>query len=186
MAEFRQTYPNVSMIMSEGNNDELVEMVEHGVVHLTVARLGINNILVGQPLYQAQLFAILPPQHRLCGVESVSITDIAEDGMLVMRRGFLTRHLFEQVCAAHSVRPRILLESDSTHTVSALARDGHGIAIVSSSARDTNAIQNAIPIRSQICKTSAEVSAIWNPNRYRPASLPAFVKLLSAHCRRHP
>jgi DNA-binding transcriptional LysR family regulator len=183
MAKFRKIHPNVSLLVSEGNNDELVELIAHGNVHLSIASLAVNNVLVGQRLFSAQLLAILPAGHPMTGAKSLSIEDLSRDSMLVMRRGFLTRHLFEQVCAAHGVRPKILLESDSTHTLGALARDGHGVAIVSSSAQDTKEIHSAIPIRSASCRTSADVSAIWNPNRYRPASLNAFMTLLVAHSR---
>ncbi len=182
MAAFRQIHPRVDLIVSEGHNDELVEMVEHGAVHLSVAWLGVNAKMVGQHLFSAQLQAILPPGHP-CTSPTVTIADLANDNLLVMRRGFLTRHLFDQACAAHKVRPKVLLESDSTHTVCALARDGHGVAIVSSSARNTNELNNAVPIRSDLCRTHAQVSAVWNPSRYRPASLTAFIDLLAEHCR---
>lgn len=181
MAAFRAVHPDVNLAVSEAHNDGLIELVERGAVHLSIACLGVNNILVAHKLFTAQLFAILPPGHRQLGAASLSIRDLASDNLLVMRRGFLTRHLFEQACAAHGVRPKILLESDSTHTLGSLAQDGNGVAIVSSSAQNTSEIMNAIPIVSNLCKTNADVSAIWNPNRYRPASLQAFIDLLIKH-----
>ena len=179
MAAFRKIHPDVSPVISEAHNDGLIDLVEGGAVHLSIACLGVNNILVAQKLFTADLFAILPPDHPHLGATSLTVADLAQDNMLVLRRGFLTRHLFEQACAAHGVRPKILLESDSTHTLGALAHDGNGVAIVSSSAQNTNQIANAIPIVSSLCRTSADVSAIWNPNRYRPASLTAFLELLA-------
>jgi DNA-binding transcriptional LysR family regulator len=183
IAEFRRNFPNVDLNLSEGHNDDLLSYVEHGVAHVSVAHLGVNNLLVGRKLFSAQIFAMLPPNHPLLGRRKVRIADIAGDDLLVMRRGFLTRHLFDQACAAHQVRPRIFLESDSTHTLVALARDGHGVAIVSTSARDTRELHHATPIVSARCETQADVSAIWNPNRYRPACLSAFVELLEKHAR---
>jgi DNA-binding transcriptional LysR family regulator len=56
--------------------------------------------------------------------------------------------------------------------------DGHGIAVVSSSAGHTREMERAVPLVSKLCETAADVSAVWNPNRYRPASLPAFLALL--------
>lgn len=179
MARFRADHPKVDLMVSEGHNDALVEMVEHGAVHLVVANLGISNILVGHPLFSAQLFAVLPPRHPRRSKASLTIDAIAEEPMMVMRRGFLTRHLFEQVAAAHGVRPRIVLESDSTQTLAALAQDGHGVAIVSSSAQNISQMRNAVPIRSDICQTSAEVSALWNPKRYRPAGVSHFLEVLA-------
>lgn len=181
LAEFRAAYPNVDLNLSEGHNDDLLSYVEHGAVHISVAHLGVNNMLVGRKLFAAQIYALLPPNHPFANRPKIRVTDLAKDDLLVMRRGFLTRHLFDQACAAHQVRPRIFLESNSTHTLVALANDGHGVAIVSTSAQDTGELHHATPIVSGRCETQADVSAIWNPNRYRPACLPAFVALLEKH-----
>ena len=181
ISEFRKMHPDVDLNLLEGHNDRLIDYVEHGAVHISIAHLGINNALVGAKLFAAQLYALLPPGHPLASRRRVSMEDIASDDMLVMRRGFLTRHLFDQACAAHQMRPRIFLESDSTHTLAALARGGHGVAIISTSARDTNEIQHGKMIVSPHCHTRADVSAIWNPNRYRPACLPAFIEVLQNH-----
>jgi len=178
IARFRADFRKVDLMISEGHNDALVEMVEHGAVHMVVANLGISNILVGHPLFTAQLLAVLPPSHKCRSCRSIRIDSIANEPMIVMRRGFLTRHLFEQVTAAHGVRPRIVLESDSTHTLAALAYDGLGVAIVSSSARNISEVRDAVPIHSDICQTSAEVSALWNPKRYRPAGISNFLEVL--------
>ncbi|UYV38314.1 LysR family transcriptional regulator [Rhodobacteraceae bacterium D3-12] len=182
MARFRVKQPKVSLLLREGNNDELVEMVEHRVVDVAVANLGVNHILAGQPLFQAQLFAILPPGHPCLGKASISMEQIAEDMLIVMRRGFLTRHLYEQIAAAHGLRPRILLESDSTQTIAALARDGHGVGVVSSSAPKITTMKNAVRIQSDLSKTTSEVSALWNPKRYRPAYFQSFLDTLLEIC----
>lgn len=179
MARFRAVHPRVDLMVSEGHNDSLIEMVEHGAVHMVVANLGISNILVGHPLFAAQLLAVLPPEHPCRARKSITIDAIAHEPMMVMRRGFLTRHLFEQVAAAHGVRPRIVLESGSTQTLASLAHDGLGVAIVSSSAQNISEMRNAVPIQSDICQTSADVSALWNPKRYRPASISHFLKTLT-------
>lgn len=181
MAEFKSKFPDVSLIVSEGHNDKLIELVDHGSVHLSIACLGINSMLTGEQLFTAQLFAIFPKHHKLSNRASISIEELSEDQLLVMRRGFLTRHIFDQTCSAHTFRPQILLECDSTHTLSSLAKDGHGVAIVSSSAQDTPELSKAIPIQSKLCRTRADVSAIWNPKRYRPASMQSFVELLTKY-----
>jgi DNA-binding transcriptional LysR family regulator len=134
-------------------------------------------------LFDAGLFAFLPPGDKRRKNSSIRMEQIADDRFLVLRKGFLTRSMFDHACVEAGVRPRILLESDSTHTLISLARDGHGIAILSSSARDTNAIKHAIPMVSAGGKIRQTVSAIWNPNRYRPASLPAFAAMLEKHAK---
>jgi DNA-binding transcriptional LysR family regulator len=55
---------------------------------------------------------------------------------------------------------------------------GHGIAILSSSA--ANAIHSSRPIPVTVAGKPVHrpVQAIWNPERHRPAALPAFVACL--------
>ena len=178
MARFSKAHPNVNLIISEGHNEGLLELVEHGSAHLAIASPGPSSRLVTRRLFTARLFAILPPGHPCIGAKSLFLENIAEETFLLLRRGFLTRRLFDQACAAHNIRPKILLESDSTHTLISLAMDGHGVAVVSSSAGQTREMERAVPLVSKLCETEADVSAIWNPNRYRPASLPAFLALL--------
>ncbi|MGD1878780.1 MAG: LysR family transcriptional regulator [Kiloniellaceae bacterium] len=178
MAQFSKAHPNVSLIVSEGHNEALLEQVEHGSAHLAIASLGASSKLVARKLFTARLFAILPPGHSHPESTALSFENIAEETFLLLRRGFLTRQLFDQACAAHNIRPMILLESDSTHTLISLAMDGHGVAVVSSSAGNTREMDRAVPLVSSLCETQADVSAVWNPNRYRPASLPAFLALL--------
>lgn len=178
MARFSKAHPNVSLIISEGHNEGLLELVEHGSAHLAIASLGAGSQLVARKLFTARLFAILPPGHPCAGATSLPLASIADGPVLLLRRGFLTRRLFDQACAAHNIRPKVLLESDSTHTLISLAMDGHGVAVVSSSAGYTREMEHAVPLVSTLCETAADVSAVWNPNRYRPASLPAFLALL--------
>lgn len=178
MKEFSRLHPNVELIFSEGNNDALLQMVENGVVHISVAASAPSHMLVSRELFQARLLALLPPGHPLENAERLSIDQIAHERFIVLRRGFLTRHMFDNTCAEAGVRPRILLESDSTQTVVALAEAGHGVAILSSSARNSRQIERAISLVSGSREIREPVSAVWNPNRYRPASLASFVDLL--------
>jgi DNA-binding transcriptional LysR family regulator len=181
MADFSAEHPNVDLIFSEGHNDALIDMVENGVVHIGIAAPAPNHNLISRKLFDAKLLTLAPSGDPRGTAKSLSIEDIAAERFIVLKRGFLTRHMFDNACAEASVRPRILLESDSTHTVISLARDGHGFAIVSSSARDTGELNHAIRLVSGGKEIQQPVCALWNPNRYRPASLLSFVELLEKH-----
>lgn len=181
MIEFARLYPNVNLVISEAHSDALVELVENGGVHMAVASRANNCNLVGRELFKADLFAVLPERHPAKGAGTIDIRALADDRFLVLRRGFLTRQLFDQACAGAGIRPRIMLESDSTHTLISLAGDGHGIAVVSSSAHEVHQLDNSVALVSDGNAISDMVFALWHPNRYRPASLPAFVDLLERH-----
>lgn len=181
ITDFARVYPNVKLAISEANNDDLIDLVENGGVHVAIASRTNTCSLVGEELFNAELFVVLPESHPASGARMINIKELAEDRFLVLRRGFLTRQLFDYACAGAGIRPRVMLESDSTHTLISLARDGHGIAVVSSSAREVHHLDNSAALVSSGQTISDMVFALWHPNRYRPASLPAFVDLLKFH-----
>lgn len=183
MAEFHRLHPNVELIFSEGHNEALIDMVENGGIHIAVAATSPNHNLISRALFNANLLVLCPPGSPHADAKSLNIKQIADERFIVLKRGFLTRHMFDNACAEAGVRPRILLESDSTHTVMSLAQDGHGYAILSSSARDTPEIKRAVTMVSGDQEIHEPVSALWNPNRYRPACLLAFVDLLEKHAK---
>jgi DNA-binding transcriptional LysR family regulator len=97
---------------------------------------------------------------------------------LVLRRGFMTRDMFDHACRKADFRPRIVLESDSPHALVAMVEAGHGIAILSSSAANGIRSMLPVPVTLEGEPIHRPVSAIWNLERHRPASLPAFIACL--------
>lgn len=178
MRTFSRLYPNVQLAISEAPHDGLVQLAETGGVHLAITGRSDSSQLIGRELFLARLFAILPKGHRLSGAKRVELKDIADDRFLVLRRGFLTRQLLDRACASCGVRPQIILESDSTNTLLSLANDGHGIAVVSSSAQEVHRQDSSALLTMNGQTISDMVQAVWHPSRHRPGSLAAFVDLL--------
>lgn len=178
ITEFQQLHPNVELLLNEGHNEALIEMVENGAVHVAVAAPVPKHGLVGTPLFNAKLFAVLPPHDRRGSLRTLSLDQLANDKLLVLRRGFLTRQMFDIACGEIGMRPRIMLESDSTHTLLSLANDGHGVAILSSSVGPKRAIEGAVPLVDGRGLIVTPVQAVWNPNRHRPTSAPMIIDLL--------
>ncbi len=180
LAAFKASHPDVEVTLMEGHNDTLIEMVERGAVHLCVASPDEPHTLAGEPLFMAELQVVLPagdPRRQDVGLPLQSLDDAP---LLLLRRGFMTRDLFEHACRQVGMRPKVVLESDSPHTLVALVEAGHGIAVLSSSAaipagsgRPLRLTLDGAPIR-------RPVSVIWNPARHRPAALPFLVQHIRA------
>lgn len=178
MVRFREAYPQVEVVLSEGDNETLLEMVETGAVHVAIAAYSHVRGLAGIKLFEAALRLIVPPGHRLEGGEAATIADIAEEPLMLLRRGFLTRQLFDLTCASSGLRPSIILESDSADTLACLADDGHGVAVVSTSARPTRESARTVPLFNDGAAIKGDVYAVWKTNRSRPACLTDFVSCL--------
>lgn len=178
LTAFRVGHPYIEVTLLEGANLELIEMVERGAVHVAIAGPEDPSPFGVAPLFRAELLAYLPPNDPRGRASTLAIEALADMPFLVLRRGFLTREMFDHACRKAGIRPRIVLESDSPHALVAMVEAGHGIAILSSSA--ANAIHSTRPVTVTVAGKPVHrpVQAIWNSERHRPAALPAFVTCL--------
>jgi DNA-binding transcriptional LysR family regulator len=183
---FRVDHPFIEVALLEGANRELLEMVERGAVHVAIAGSEDPGAFGSEPLFNAELLAYLPPDHPRAKARALPIESLSEMPFLVLRRGFLTRDMFDEACRRAGIRPRIVLESDSPHALVAMVEAGHGVAILSSSA--ANGVRSSSPIAVTLDGKPIHrpVSALWNLGRHRPASLPAFIACLQASARATP
>ncbi|MGE4220491.1 MAG: LysR family transcriptional regulator substrate-binding protein [Alphaproteobacteria bacterium] len=180
LARFRLTHPRVEVGLVEGANDRLLELVSSGSIHLAIAALSPMLGLDSRELFTAGLLAVLPPDDRRSGQTALEISELAGDTLLLLKRGFMTRDLFDQAVHQAGVRPRALLESGNPHSLLALAKAGHGIAIVSSTVSLRPGVDHAVSLLWQGRRIGRRVSAVWNPQRHRPAALEAFMDTLHA------
>lgn len=181
LASFRASHPGVEITLMEGHNDALIEMVERGAVHLSVASPDEPHAFGCERLFVAELLGVLPPGDRRVGSAGLPIETLAGDPLLLLRRGFMTRDLFERSCQRVGIHPRVVLESDSPHTLVALVDAGHGLAVLSSSAAISTRAGQSVPLTLDGAPIRRPVSAIWNPSRHRPAALPFLVQALKQH-----
>lgn len=183
---FRADHPFIEVALLEGANRELLEMVERGAVHIAIAGAQDPTAFGSAPLFNAELLAYLPPDHPRGKARALPIESLKDMPFLLLRRGFLTREMFDHACRRAGIRPRVVLESDSPHALVAMVEAGHGVAILSSSA--ANGIRSNAPVAVTLegKPIHRPVSAIWNLERHRPASLPAFVACLQASARATP
>ncbi|WP_342052392.1 MULTISPECIES: LysR family transcriptional regulator [unclassified Cupriavidus] len=189
LVSMRKKYPSIETSLVEGPNDYLLEQLQLGTAHVAIAALPERHDFEYKELFMGRLFAVVPAQHKFPAGETADIRTLATHPVLLLRRGFMTRSLFDRACLAAAVRPHALLESDSTQTILSLADAGHGVAIVSSTAinhraptdksRIVSLTLDGKPLGQMIC-------AVWNPRRSRSSILNPFLRELDQHVASSP
>ena len=144
----------------------LLDQVQDGRVHVAIAPLPNGSSLEGKELFPFGVLAILPSCHKLGHRKSIDVTDLAFERLLLLRRAFMTRQIFEGACKLVHVAPPVVMESSSPHALMSLASQRHGIAIIPSTVKV--AAQHAIPVQLGKRQLGVIMSAIWNPRRYLP------------------
>ncbi|MEU2030634.1 LysR family transcriptional regulator [Nocardia amamiensis] len=131
ISEFRRVSGRIAITLWQGAAETVTERVLEGAADLgivsprpAVAGVGWRAVL-RQPLVLA-----LPPEHRLAGRRQVRLAEVAEAEFITMHRGFGMRRIFDELCAAADIRPRIAFESSDLVTVAGLVSAGLGLAIL--------------------------------------------------------
>jgi len=177
----RQKYPAIETSLLEGPNDQLLALVESGEAHVAIAALPEQHDFEHQELFMGRLYAIAPPEYDLPRGDSVDIRALAALPLLLLRKGFMTRSLFDRACLQAGIRVRSVLESASTQTLFALANAGHGVAVVSSTAISHTRADKLVGLTLDGRPLGQMISAVWSRSRYKSSVLNPFLRELTAY-----
>ena len=184
LTQYRRGHPGVEVHLVEDGGVRLHDRLERGDVHLTMAPAG-GTRFQDRLLYPIHVVAALSPVHRLGRRAVVDITELAEQPLLLLRRGFGSREWFDLACEMAHVRPRVLLESAAPHTLVALAATDYAIAILPSNARVPRDAVRAVPLVHRGASIGRWAHIAWDPQRFLAPYAEQFVTELVTYCRRN-
>jgi LysR family cyn operon transcriptional activator len=184
LARWGRSNPGVSLQLVEDGGIELLGRLEAGDVHLALT-LGGDPRFRWRLLFPGRLLAVVPAGHRLFRHRTVEVADLVREPLLLLRPGFASREWFDAACRVVHARPRVLLESGAPHTLIALAREGHGIAVVPATVRLIRGHVRPIPIVHAGTSLGRWMAANWDPRRFLARYAERFVEALAAYATRH-
>jgi DNA-binding transcriptional LysR family regulator len=184
LARWGRSNPGVSLQLIEDGGTRLLDRLEAGEFHLALS-YGGDRRFRWRLLFPSRLLAVVPTGHRLARRRTVEVADLVQEVLLLLRPGFASRGWFDAACRVLHARPRVLLESGAPGTLIALAREGHGIALVPSTHRFPRARVRVIPVLHARASLGLWMAANWDPRRFHAPYAARFVESLAAYARRH-
>jgi LysR family cyn operon transcriptional activator len=172
---FRRRFPDVSITITEDGSANLAEYVEQGQVDVAIGVLPPGSTLQARQLFPLGVLCVVPSSHRFKGRGALRIQDLKDEPLLLLRKQFMTRQLFDGACQLVNLRPRVVIESNSPHSLLSLVAVQLGIAIIPSTALLDKLRANAVPLRHDRKVLGYWMSAMWDPRRYRSLISRAFV-----------
>ncbi|MBJ6641841.1 LysR family transcriptional regulator [Streptomyces sp. DHE7-1] len=135
LATFHQAHPGVEISLVEDSSDRLIEKVRASTIDL--ALIGAANTtpdgLDALTLISERLVAAVPAGHPLAKQRRVALRDLVAHPIVCMPRGTGMRTVFDQACAAQSLKPSIALQASAADAIADLAARGLAVAILSDS-----------------------------------------------------
>lgn len=175
LTRYRRICPDVEVQLVEDGAASLTDHIERGLINVAIAALPRGTTLQGRALFPLGVLAVVPPSHRLASRKVLEVVDLADEPLLLLRTGFVSRRLFEGACQVAHLTPRVILESASPHCLLSLVEGGHGIAIIPSTVRMAYSALKALPLQHHKRQLGVWMSAIWDPRRYLPPTARIFI-----------
>jgi len=180
---YAEHYPNVQVKLTEASGSEIPALVDRGVVHLGISlNQGVpaNNDHFGSyPVSPLEFWAVCTASLALAAGVTIDIRRLAPHSLLVLDSSFATRRTFDAACRLAGLRPNILIESHSPHTLLALAETGNGVAVVPSFVSHHRYTLRTFPITFERKVIREPRSIFWDKRRSLPRFTQHFCEMLA-------
>lgn len=184
---YSRAFPNVQVKVVEAAGRESLQMLERGDLHLAQTLLNAlepNDLrFASRTLESVELLAAYHPPTDLGGKGPVEIAQLAKHPLLLLDTGFLVRRTFDAACRLAGLKPNILIESRSPHTLLALAEAGHGVAVIPSQFRTDRYALKIVSLRFRGRRLREPLAMLWDKRRPLPSYAIAFCDMLADHMR---
>jgi len=182
LSRYRKRHAGVEVHLVEDGGSRLAGHLDRGDIDVAQMPAGEDRFS-SRLLYPMHVLAVLPQGHRLSRRAVIDVTELADEPLLRLSSSFASHGWFEAACQVTHIQPRVLFESVAPQTLIALARTGHGVAVVPSPVRIPRAGVRAAVVVHRGVSIGRWTVAAWAPQRFLPPYAVQFVEELVAHCR---
>lgn len=133
VSSFRDFYPKIKVLLSEGSSDELVRAVlDHQFELAIVARVPYPDRINVMPFSKEKIVVIVSPDSELLDKEEVSLEELNEQPVICRDAGSATRHAVSAAFEKHGLRPSAMVESGNTEFIKDMVKKDKGYSLLSS------------------------------------------------------
>ena len=183
LLRYRKRHGGVEVHLVEDGGSRLPGRLERGDIDVALMPAGEDGFS-SRLLYPMHVLAVMAQGHRLGRRSVLDVTELVDEPLLRLNSTFASHGWFKAACHVAHIRPRVLLESVAPQTLIALARTGHGVAVVPSPVRiPRTGVRAAVVVHRGVSIGRWTVAA-WDSQRFLPPYAVQFVEELAVHCRR--
>ena len=134
VAAFKKRYPNVRLVLHQGNPTQICEMVLAGEADLAIATESIAEYreLVSLPCYQWNRCVVVPPEHPLLKMKPLTLEAIAQYPVVTYDFAFAGRSQINRAFEKRGLAPNVVLTALDSDVIKTYVELGLGIGIMAS------------------------------------------------------
>jgi LysR family hydrogen peroxide-inducible transcriptional activator len=131
LREFAGKYPEVDLRLVEETTPNLVELLQSGEIDLAVISPPVNNPdIVSSDLFREPIVVAVGKGHRLASESSVSLPELREEKMLLLKEGHCFRDNALTICSRARTNFISIFETNQFSSILPLVSAGFGISLV--------------------------------------------------------
>ncbi|MEY8878049.1 MAG: CysB family HTH-type transcriptional regulator [Leptothrix sp. (in: b-proteobacteria)] len=132
VAALRSAYPKVHISLHQGTPEQVAQMVLDDAAELGMAteRLAQYPDLVTLPCYEWHHVVVVPADHPLAAVQSITLDQLAHEPLISYHPSFTGRSKIDSAFEARGLKPQIALEAIDSDVIKTYVRLGLGVGIV--------------------------------------------------------
>jgi DNA-binding transcriptional LysR family regulator len=186
LPKYAERFPAVQVRLTEAAGwSGIQSLLDRGEIHLAqglASAIEPNNVrFASRGLGFVEQRAVWSPTLKFAAKGTVAIEHLASVPLLLLDTGYFFRQSFDAACRITKVRPSLVFESRTPHTLLTMAERGHGVAIIPSTMR-TDRYRLKVASVTHRGKTLREpLSIFWDMRRSLPRYATAFCEMLEAY-----
>ncbi|BBH21435.1 HTH-type transcriptional regulator GltC [Paenibacillus baekrokdamisoli] len=180
VSAFRKQNPNVKFRFKQGMYPSLIGDVVKGEVDLAFVSPcpEQHEHVTGQTVLTEELFAILPPNHRLAGEETIELLQLKDETFVLFSKGYSLRPIVWEACKEAGFTPNIGFEGEETDTIRGLVAAGMGVSLLPEMALYASGPLQPVKVSVHSPKVTRTIGLIYRSNEKLPLVAKVFQSFL--------
>jgi len=179
LRDFAKLYPAATLVVQEQTTERLLKSITQGEIDLAVVALPIQSrYLEVLPLFEEELFLVVPTGHPLQARKGIRLQDVEPFPFILLDEAHCLSDHIMSFCRQRSFQPVAVERTSQLAMVQELVSLGHGVSMVPAMARHVDTSKRRI-YRSLVGERPLRtIAAVWNPYRFQSRLTRAFVECL--------
>lgn len=174
-SKFHSLFDDVEFEIQEQGSVKTLEMLEQNLLDLAIVIYDNSQQkrFCSLPLLNTQLVYCVSKKHPLAGRESVSLKEVADEPLILMKTGSYQNQLLERSFKELQITPKALLRTDQLYTIQQYITHQYATGFVIKEVAELSDDLIGIPLEPQI---PISVDLIWDINKYLHNSAVRFIQ----------
>lgn len=183
IAAFRKDYPFAKFILRQGTYNSLIRDVAKGEIDLAFVSPfpETHEHVTGEFLMTDELYAILPPGHRLADAKEIRLGQLKNEPFVMFSETYSLRTIIMDACLRAGFTPQIEFEAEETDAIRGLVAAGMGVSLLPELALIESTTLQPIKMKIIEPKITRSIGLIRRRGEKLPLIAEVFIRFLMTY-----